>query len=62
MATKKPKSSVISIRVPIEEREAFEKSAIEAGTTLAGYIHATLVEARSGKKAVVAAPAPYALT
>ena len=58
MASKKPKTTVISFRVPIEEREAFEKSAVDAGTTLTGYIHATLVEARSAKTTAVPAPAP----
>lgn len=58
MASKKPKTVSLSFRVAIEEREALEKSAVEAGTTLAGYIASTLAEARSGRKPVVATPSP----
>lgn len=38
MAKKTPKSKVISVRLPIEEREAVEKAAVEAGTTVSAYV------------------------
>lgn len=38
MAKKTPKSKVISVRLPIEEQEAVEKAAVEAGTTVSAYV------------------------
>lgn len=59
MAKKKPKTEVISVRLPIEEREAVEKAAIEAGTTVSAYVAQFLKTGGQPKSAPTpAAPLP----
>lgn len=59
MAKKTPKSKVISVRLPIEEQEAVEKAAIEAGTTVSAYVAQFLKTGGQPKRAPKpAAPPP----
>lgn len=59
MSQKTPKTTVISMRVSIEQREAIEKAAVTAGASVSGFVAATLAEAMSRKKAApVASVAP----
>jgi len=59
MAARKPKipksqtTTILSVRLPIEHKEAIGKAAVEAKTTTSAYAARVLVEAASGK-----APAP----
>lgn len=50
-----PKTSVLSVRVPPELREAIEKAAVAAGMTVSGFIARTMQEALSGRKQARAA-------
>ncbi|TXG87733.1 MAG: plasmid mobilization relaxosome protein MobC, partial [Thermomicrobiales bacterium] len=58
MSRKTPKTTVIAVRVSIEQREAIEKAAVTAGASLSGFVAATMAEAMSRKKA---APVPSAI-
>ncbi|MBL8884940.1 MAG: MobC family plasmid mobilization relaxosome protein [Hyphomicrobium sp.] len=49
MSSKKPKTSVVAVRVSIEQREAIEKAAVTAGASVSGFIAVTLAEALSRK-------------
>jgi len=55
MAKKTPKSKVISVRLPIEEQEAVENAAVEAGTTVSAYVAQLL---KTGGQPKPVAPLP----
>ncbi len=61
VSKKTPKTMVIAVRVPIEQREAIETAAVTAGASVSGFVAATMAEAMSRKKATpVTAAAPPA--
>jgi len=64
MAQRRPKTYVISIRVPLELKEAVESNAVMARTTVSGFVVGVLTKTLSGRKAelptapAIAAPPP----
>ena len=46
---KKPKTTTLSVRLPIEHKEAIEKAAVDAKTTASAYAARVLLEAATGK-------------
>lgn len=49
MTGRKQKTIVISVRVPIEQREAIEKAAVAAGTSLSAFVARTMDQTMSGR-------------
>lgn len=50
MTAKRPKTKVISCRVPIELHEAIEKAAVTAGTSASAYVATTVERSIAGKE------------
>lgn len=53
---KKPKTTTLSVRLPIEHKEAIEKAAVDAKTTASAYAARVLLEAATGKAQAQAKP------
>jgi hypothetical protein len=53
---KKPKTTTLSVRLPIEHKEAIEKAAVDAKTTASAYAARVLLETATGKAAAQVKP------
>jgi hypothetical protein len=58
MSRKTPKTTVIAMRVSIEQREAIEMAAVTAGASVSGFVAATMAEVLSRKQTPARAVAP----
>lgn len=62
MAARRPKTYVISIRVPLELKEAVESNAVMARTTVSGFVVGILTTSLTGKKIERVTAPPIAAT
>lgn len=55
---KQPKTVVVSVRMPIERREAIERAAVTAGTSVSAFVLSSVERAMDGGDVVINTPKP----